>query len=74
MSVRASHARAESNHVTKKIGDRLITLYRVDCLEQPKSKLYSIMKKIESGKLDIGNEYNVFNVELDGTLKGIIKI
>ena len=74
MSVRAYHARHESNHVTKKIGDKLITLYRVDCSAQPKSLLYSIMKRIESGKLDIGNEYKVFDVHLDGTLKGIIKI
>ena len=74
MSARKQIARTTTNNVTKFIKGKMITLYCGDTLNQTKQQLYTAMKKIECGKLCFNPEYSVFELNNDGTLKGIIKI
>lgn len=74
MSVRRTIGRTASQEVTKTIGDRLITIYRRDTFRQTKSHIYAAFKKIESGQLTIDPRFNIFHVELDGSLTGYANV
>jgi len=72
MSVRATHARHQSLEVSFNHGGEFVTLHRQDTYRMPKSKLYSLKKRILEGKLILPvNEltYKSYTVEADGTLR-----
>lgn len=74
MSVRRTIGRTASAHVTKNIGGRHLTFYRRDTFRQNKSTLYRAAKKIENGELAVDPRFNIFHVELDGSLTGYANV
>ncbi len=74
MGVRKTIGRTASQEVSKVINGKHITLYRRDTFHQNKSALYTTMKKIVAGKLEVDKNFNIFWVETDGTLTGMANV
>lgn len=71
MAVRNSHARSSRNYVSFNYNGLLISLYNKNCYS-PKSRLYSLKKKITTGKIVLPetlSPYKIYNYCDDGTVE-----